>query len=488
MTIPEERWEPVEPGQLQVGDYVRIDHRWFDHPFTRRMFRIGSEKEIAIMREVELTRVFVDRNNTLAAAAAAAAAATAPAEAAPAAQTAPPVSTAPAAESPVAAEAAPGPGATAAPAAAESPAPAADPAQAAPVIAPAVPAKNTEAKLAAQREALAAAQARDRVTHERAQEMLTMLSAGDPGSAVRIAGYVDYLVAILNNSTTPMAPMAPAAQRKSMSRLALLGSDAVWLVGTVGKRMRLGRDALRALTLAAAGHAVGLTRMPPHQLDEEPGAQFIRDNTFRSYPLFSAKILKHCGGFDEDVLRIVLEHRERPDGSGFPRGLRGDAIHPHALILGAVRELQMRCAGSNASPGVVLAANFKMIKDVYGAEIANQLAASLLVFPVGTYVQLSDGSVARILRINEAARMSPVVETYGPNAALSAPETLDLSQQGRLVIVRALDTSRLPPRMFDFPRKSRAGSIPPKEGATEGAVVREDTAPPPAEEPAAAAG
>lgn len=404
MSSSEERWEPADVGLLQVGEYIRIDHRWFDHPFTRRMFRIGSDKEIAIMRDVSLTRVFVDRNN-------------------------------------------PAPGVAAA---AE---PVADAAAPAPPVQPA-----PHRALAAQREALKAAQARDRVTQERAVEVLGMLGAGDPGSATAMAGYIDYLVAILNNSTTPLAPMAPAAQRRSMTRLALLGSDAVWLAGTIGKRMRLDAAQLRLLTMAAAGHAVGLARMPPYLMDEEAGDLFVRDPTFRNYPVISAKILKQCGGFAEEVLRIVLEHRERPDGTGFPRRLKGEAIHPLALILGAVREVQLRCAGGTMSPAVVLANNYRMLREVYGAEIANQLAASLLIFPVGTYVQLSDGSVARILRINESARLSPVVETYGPNATLNAPETVDLSRVEGLVIVRALDTSRLPPRIFESGRASRAAS------------------------------
>jgi len=404
MSATEERWEAVEAGQVRIGDYVRIDHRWFDHPFTRRMFRIGSERELTIMREEKLTRMYVDQSRREAAAAA--------------------------------------------PGAADS------------IAAPEDAGAERAAKeLAARREALSAAQARDRVTQERALEMLGMLGIGDPDSASTMTGYVDYLVAILNNSTTPLAPLAPMTQRRTTTRLALLGSDAVWLAGTVGKRMRIKGDELRALTIAAAAHAAGLTRMPPHLMDEEANGEFARDPAFRNYPLLSAKILQQCGGFTTDVLRIVLEHRERPDGKGFPRGLKGDAIHPQALVLGAVRELQVRCAGGGTSTAMALAAIYPMLKEVYGTGIANHLAASVLVFPVGTYVQLSDGCIARIVRENEAARLSPVVETFGQNAAEGVPEEVDLSKRDGLYIVRALDTSRVPPRLFDVVRRPRKGEV-----------------------------
>ncbi len=86
----------------------------------------------------------------------------------------------------------------------------------------------------------------------------------------------------------------------------------------------------------------------------------------------------------------------------------------------------------------------------------------MLLIPVGTYVQLSDGSVARVARINEAARLLPVVECFGQNAELRAPQDIDLSQRQDLFIVRALDTSRLPPRMFDTVRNMGSDTHAPK--------------------------
>jgi hypothetical protein len=81
---------------------------------------------------------------------------------------------------------------------------------------------------------------------------------------------------------------------------------------------------------------------------------------------------------------------------------------------------------------------------------------------VGTYVQLSDGSLARVTGINENARLSPVVECFGPDAMLRTPQTIDLSQRPDLFIVRALDTSRLPAGMFRTVRNTSADSRPPQ--------------------------
>jgi hypothetical protein len=198
-------------------------------------------------------------------------------------------------------------------------------------------------------------------------------------------------------------------------------------------------------------HAVGLTRMPPNQPEEEPGTP-MRGTPLAEYPNYSALILEQCGGFDGEVIRIVREHRERSNGTGLPKGLQGDRIHPHALIIGAVRELQIRCAGSAVSPSVALAGMYKALRESHGTVIANHLASAVLYVPVGTYVQLSDDSVGRVLRINEAARLSPVIECFGLNLELRKPQVIDLSQRPDLFIVRALDTSKLPPKMFNTVR------------------------------------
>jgi hypothetical protein len=394
------------------------------------MFRISSDREIAIIREKELTRVHVDRRQ--------------------------PSGESGDAQKDAAAEVKPestpmdNPS-SAATAGTEQTPPQPDPAAAA----------RAAALRAEQRTALDAAKARDRHTREQAELALGALSAGHQKAAATIASFVDYLVAIINNSTTPIALMAPAAARNSRQRLALLGSDAVWLCGLMGKRMGLAKPELRALTHAAAVHAAGLTRLPPHLPEEEPG-HIIRGTPLGNYPKYSTMILDQCGGFDEQVVRIVAEHRERPDGSGFPRGLKGDAIHPHALILGAVRELQIRCAGNAVAPAVALAGIYKWLRETHGTPIANHLAGAVLVIPVGTYVQLSDGSLARVIGINENARLSPVVDCFGPTGQLRASETIDLSQRPGLFIVRALDTSRLPTGMFRTVRNTSVDSKAPQ--------------------------
>jgi len=153
-------------------------------------------------------------------------------------------------------------------------------------------------------------------------------------------------------------------------------------------------------------------------------------------------------------------------------------VHPQALILGAVREFQNRSA-SAPSPVPALAYMNKHLRPVFGQEIIGHLAISVLAYPAGTHVQLSDGRVARVFRSEEAMRVSPIVEVF-QDSSLRQKETIDLSKQKNLSIVRVLDTSRLPARMFETAKRSLKGAIPrpePSPGAVPPAVT-EPEAPP----------
>ncbi|HOL66998.1 MAG TPA: HD domain-containing phosphohydrolase, partial [bacterium] len=52
----------------------------------------------------------------------------------------------------------------------------------------------------------------------------------------------------------------------------------------------------------------------------------------RTHPVISHRILSPIH-FPWPIARIVVQHHERLDGSGYPQGLRGDSILPEARIL-----------------------------------------------------------------------------------------------------------------------------------------------------------
>lgn len=83
---------------------------------------------------------------------------------------------------------------------------------------------------------------------------------------------------------------------------------------------------------AALVHDIGKIAISSTILDK-PGS--LTDEEFehiKNHPLIGARILQPISGF-ADALNIVLQHHERCDGSGYPLGLKGDAISLGAKII-----------------------------------------------------------------------------------------------------------------------------------------------------------
>jgi len=67
----------------------------------------------------------------------------------------------------------------------------------------------------------------------------------------------------------------------------------------------------------------------PHEMTKSEYQQYIL------YPVIGVEILKNHRSF-QIISDIVLQHQERLDGSGFPKGMKGNEIHPGARIIAVV--------------------------------------------------------------------------------------------------------------------------------------------------------
>ncbi len=426
MATRADNWVPIRPEQLRVGHYIKINHSWFDHPFVRRIFRIGSEEEVAIIRAGRLTKLYVD----------------------------------PGRSTPVKHS--------------DSPQRPPDEEQR---IAERVAELKAEKiaqidRIQEYRAALEAVKDRYSETVGNTADLLGMLNAGDPGSVKQLGLWVGGVVETVVQGQAPLALVALDPPKDAAQRIALLATDAVGICGVLGRRMGLDTQQLMALTTAAAVHGCGLQRLPPPLMDESPGGRQRESTAFQKYPALSHEILLECGGFPQTVQRIVHEHRERPDGTGFPQGLAGDAIHPLALVLGAVREFQVQCRAPDVEPTAALGWLYRELRPVYGEQVIDQLISSTTVYPPGTFVQLSDGSLARVLRVNESDRMRPVVGVLDEEGGEREMQILDLLQEESLVIASVAPRPRVPGPWLANRRGSWYGmGLAPKGIPASGAAV-----------------
>ena len=104
------------------------------------------------------------------------------------------------------------------------------------------------------------------------------------------------------------------------------------LVKVVGEALGLDEIRIEGLTLAALLHDIGQIEVPSEILSRPGPLTSAERSLVKLHPEVGHDILKGIE-FEQPVAEIVYQHQERFDGSGYPRGLKGEKIMLEARIL-----------------------------------------------------------------------------------------------------------------------------------------------------------
>jgi len=124
----------------------------------------------------------------------------------------------------------------------------------------------------------------------------------------------------------------------------------------LGKRLCLPVQELHQLALGCLCHDIGKTAVPPHILNKAGRLTPEEFELVKKHPTAGYEAVQQFMGASDIIARhVVWQHHERQDGTGYPRGLRGDNR------FGAAMESRF---GKNM---ILPAAEIAAVADVYSA-------------------------------------------------------------------------------------------------------------------------
>ena len=181
--------------------------------------------------------------------------------------------------------------------------------------------------------------------------------------------------------------------------------------------IELGMDesTVRMTGLCGLLHDWGMTRVPAALRE---AGRVLRQAEFveiQKHPIYTLEMLQRIPGLPSLVPLICYQVHEQPNGQGYPRGRKHKNIHPCAGILRVAdafvaltspRPFRLALTPYSALECLLRNARERLVDP----DVVRGLLHVMSLFPIGSAVVLTDGSIARVLRRNGVNFRCPIVQ------------------------------------------------------------------------------
>lgn len=204
----------------------------------------------------------------------------------------------------------------------------------------------------------------------------------------------------------------------------------------VGISLHLRESRVLDLGVAAILHDIGKMWIPAEILNKPGRLNDEEWDTLKNHTTLGHSFLLRQPELSYPVANCALEHHERIDGSGYPRGLRDDAIHEFAKITAVADVYDAMVMHRPYRQGLLPASVMEHLVSLSGKQFSPAVVRAfrerVSLYPVGTDVTLSDGRVA-VVTGRTCDPSHPVVRVL----TNGEPEDIDLSKHRHLAIAQA---------------------------------------------------
>ncbi len=206
----------------------------------------------------------------------------------------------------------------------------------------------------------------------------------------------------------------------------------------LGRQAGLNKSRLLELSLGALLHDVGSFKFEgliyaARKITNEEYEQI------KQHPILGAKMLEKQKGISKNILSIVSGHHERMDGSGYPLGLKADKIDELTQIVELANAYDSLIHKRPFRERLLNEQVVKLLverKVSFNSRLLKLFIEAISIYPLGCWVKLSSGDIAKVVGINKSSLLKPVVQLYFDKheKRLETERTIDLSKQPNLYV------------------------------------------------------
>ncbi len=188
--------------------------------------------------------------------------------------------------------------------------------------------------------------------------------------------------------------------------------DVATISMVIAKRQGRSRKEIFEIGMAGLLHDIGKTKVPPEILNKPARLTPEEFDVMKKHSSFSYEIVSDNEEIPVDVKLGMLQHHEKMDGSGYPYGATGDHIHPYAKII-TVADIYdalvtERPYKKGKTPREAVEMLMAMTEEL-DLDAMQSFMQMMILYPVDSLVQLSNGETARVVQRNSNLLLRPVV-------------------------------------------------------------------------------
>jgi len=214
-----------------------------------------------------------------------------------------------------------------------------------------------------------------------------------------------------------------------------------------GRHLGLDRNDINNLALGGMLLDIGKVKLSNDLLHKKDALSPEECRLIQRHVDYSVKILAKSKSVPSSVLRMVATHHERADGSGYPEGLKNNAIPIYGRIAGIVDSYDAMTTRKPYSevvytPHEAIHELYNCRNTIFQPELVEQFIQTVGLYPTGSLVECNSGEVGIVLEVNDLKRLFPTVMLILDKDKLPMQEfkTINLSKQknSRLRVVKGL--------------------------------------------------
>ena len=231
--------------------------------------------------------------------------------------------------------------------------------------------------------------------------------------------------------------VSPSTETSKKNFLVIHSMRTTVLAIAIALQLHLPLSKMIELGVTCILHEIGMLRLPPQLYMTSRKLSAGEKAQISKHTVFGYTIIKDLE-FPLAVQLGVLEHHEKENGTGYPRRMTGDKISSNAKIIAVACTYEaISSPRSYKDERSTFDALLEMIQNKehqYDDAVLKALLYTVSLYPIGTYVYLSNRKVAIVIDSNPENPKCPVVQLLTEKDADGSPKTIQTDLSGVSVL------------------------------------------------------